>query len=112
MLYFCNIAILAALLLGQPLLALAVTPDQAQALANSAAEGDAGALARLRQAAERHDPESLYRLGTLVFEGRLVRKDLAQAAVLLKRAADKGHAAAQNAYGFMLQRHSRVRLEQ
>src|SRR3990167_4971528 len=99
MLYFCNIAILAALLLGQPMLALAVTPDEAEALVNSAAAGDAGALGRLKQAAERHDPESLYRLGALVFEGKLVRRDIEQAADLLKRAADKGHAAAQNAYG-------------
>ena len=44
-----------------------------------------------------------YRLGTLAFEGSLVRKDPAQAADLLKRAADKGHAPAQNAYGYMLQ---------
>jgi hypothetical protein len=62
-----------------------------------------GAFERLKQAAERQEPEALFRLGTLLFEGRLLRQRPALAADLMRRAADRSHAAAQNAYGFMLQ---------
>ena len=97
-----NRAILAPALFVQSLLAAAIAPEQAAALVHAAVEGDAGALARLKQSAERQ-AEPLYRLGTLAFEGRLVRKDDALAADLFERAAAKGHAPAQNAFGCMLQ---------
>src|SRR5512133_2588731 len=97
--HFRNIALMAALFFGQPVMAFAMSPD----VVDRAAEEHAGTLEPLKKAAERHEPEALYRLGTLVFEGTRVRRDLAQAADLLKRAADKGHAPAQNAYGYLLQ---------
>ena len=74
--HFYNIAITAALFFGQSVMVLAMSPGAAEVVVDRAA---VGALDSLKQAAERHDPEALYRLGTLAFEGTLVRRDLAQA---------------------------------
>ena len=63
MLFFRNSAILAGLIfLGQPVLANAASPDAAGPLLKPAAMADASALEQFKQAAERHDPEALYRL--------------------------------------------------
>ena len=103
-LLFCNITIATILVFGQPVIAAGAAPNEVQASAKTAIEGHTSPwLEQLKHLAERHDPESLYRLGTIAFEGKLVQKDLGLAASLFERAAGKGHPAGQNAYGFMLQ---------
>ena len=100
---FYNITLAAALLVAYGPNSFAVSPGAAKILVDTAAEGHIDALHPLKEAAEQHDSESMYRLGVLAFEGKLVQKDMALAADLFRRAADQEHVRAQNAYGYMLQ---------
>jgi len=82
---------------------LALTADQAGALARRIDAGEAAARVALLDSVARRDAEAEFTLAKLVFEGRGFARDAGQARRLAERAAGRGHAGAQNMLGFFWQ---------
>ncbi len=82
---------------------LALTADEAGAIARRVVAGEAAARAALLEYVARRDAEAEFALAQLVFEGRAFTPDAGQARRLAERAALRGLAGAQNMFGFLWQ---------
>ena len=91
----------AAPLLAAALASFLVGGAAATAAAQPGAAADAAEIQRVRQAAEKVDADAQYKLGRAYQTGGGVLQDLGQAAGWLRKAADQGHALAQNDLGVM-----------
>jgi len=85
---------------------LALTPAFADYLQGLAAwrVGDyEGALSHWQPLADRGDPDALFRIGRMYYQGKGMPRDYQQAARLYEQAAESGHARAQNDLGLMFE---------
>jgi TPR repeat protein len=75
--------------------AASLTPEQAYALRQKAAQGDTRAAQRIRSAAQSGDAIAQYSLGVMYSDGQGVPQDHAQAVQWYRKAAEQGNADAQ-----------------
>lgn len=77
----------------------AMTSNEALVLVEKAASGDAGALAKLREAAQSGDANAQYRLGYMYANGLGIPQNNSKAVFWYHKAATQGEVTAQNALG-------------